>query len=236
MLKELKQKVYEENMALVKYGLVIFTWGNASGIDRHNNLVVIKPSGVPYDQMKADHMVVVDMEGKVLEGHLRPSSDLATHLVLYKAFENIGGIVHTHSLWATIWSQAGRSLPALGTTHADYFHGSVPCTRPLTEKEIQLNYEGNIGQVIVETFRGKDPLEIPGVLVNNHGPFTWGIHPEQAMQHAVILEEISKMAYYTLTLSPDTVLPANMLDKHFFRKHGDDAYYGQTDKMNNNKT
>ena len=227
MLKELKQRVYDVNIALVRYGLVIFTWGNASGIDRKRGLVVIKPSGVPYEQMKADQMVVVDVNGKIVEGSLRPSSDLATHLVLYKAFENIGGVVHTHSTWATIWAQSGRGVPALGTTHADYFHGAVPCTRSLTEEEAGHDYEENTGHVIVETFRGKDTQEIPGVLVNNHGPFTWGIHPEQAMQHAVILEEISKMAYYTLSLSPDVALPPHILDKHFYRKHGPDAYYGQ---------
>ncbi len=227
MLKELKQRVYDVNIALVRYGLVIFTWGNASGIDRKRGLVVIKPSGVPYEQMKADQMVVVDMNGKIVEGSLRPSSDLASHLVLYKAFENIGGVVHTHSTWATVWAQSGRGVPALGTTHADYFHGVVPCTRSLTVEETKHGYEENTGHVIVETLRGKDPQEIPGVLVNNHGPFVWGVHPEQAMQHAVILEEVSKMAYYTLSLSADASLPPCILDKHFYRKHGPDAYYSQ---------
>lgn len=227
MLEELKRQVYDANIALVKHGLVIFTWGNASGIDRERGLVVIKPSGVPYEQMTAEHMVVVDMNGKVVSGSLQPSSDLLTHLVLYKGFKDIGGIVHTHSQWATAWAQAGKDVTALGTTHADYFYGDVPCTRSLTAKETKDGYEENTGHVIVETFHGKDPQTIPAVLVKNHGPFTWGINPAQAMEHAVILEEISKMAYYTLSLSANATFPFYIGDKHYHRKHGHDSYYGQ---------
>jgi L-ribulose-5-phosphate 4-epimerase len=227
MLKDLKKSVFEANLSLVKHGLVIFTWGNVSGIDREQGLVVIKPSGVSYDNMTAEDMVVVDMEGKVLEGKLKPSSDTPTHLVLYKAFSDIGGIVHTHSSWATAWSQAGNSIPALGTTHADYFYGPVPCTRKLTQQEIETAYEIETGHVIVETFQNFDPNAVPGVLVNNHAPFTWGKTPGDAVHNAKVLEELAQMAYYTLQINPSATIDQFLLDKHYFRKHGKDAYYGQ---------
>jgi L-ribulose-5-phosphate 4-epimerase len=227
MLKELKKSVFEANLSLVKHGLVIFTWGNVSGIDREQGLVVIKPSGVSYDNMTAEDMVVVDMEGKVLEGILKPSSDTPTHLVLYKAFPDIGGIVHTHSSWATAWSQAGNSIPALGTTHADYFYGPVPCTRKLTQQEIETAYEIETGHVIVETFQNFDPNAVPGVLVNNHAPFAWGKTPGDAVHNAKVLEEVAQMAYHTLQLNPSANIDQFLLDKHYFRKHGKDAYYGQ---------
>jgi L-ribulose-5-phosphate 4-epimerase len=227
MLKDLKKSVFEANLSLVKHGLVIFTWGNVSGIDREQGLVVIKPSGVSYDNMTAEDMVVVDMEGKVVDGKLKPSSDTPTHLVLYKAFLDIGGIVHTHSSWATAWSQAGESIPALGTTHADYFYGPVPCTRKLTQQEIETAYEIETGHVIVETFQNFDPNAVPGVLVNNHAPFTWGKTPGDAVHNAKVLEELAQMAYYTLQINPSATIDQFLLDKHYFRKHGKDAYYGQ---------
>jgi L-ribulose-5-phosphate 4-epimerase len=227
MLKDLKKSVFEANLSLVKHGLVIFTWGNVSGIDREQGLVVIKPSGVSYDNMTAEDMVVVDMEGKVVEGKLKPSSDTPTHLVLYKAFSDIGGIVHTHSSWATAWSQAGNSIPALGTTHADYFYGPVPCTRKLTQQEIETAYEIETGHVIVETFQNFDPNAVPGVLVNNHAPFAWGKTPGDAVHNAKVLEELAQMAYYTLQINPSATIDQFLLDKHYFRKHGKDAYYGQ---------
>jgi L-ribulose-5-phosphate 4-epimerase len=227
MLKDLKKSVFEANLSLVKHGLVIFTWGNVSGIDREQGLVVIKPSGVSYDNMTAEDMVVVDMEGKVVDGKLKPSSDTPTHLVLYKAFLDIGGIVHTHSSWATAWSQAGESIPALGTTHADYFYGPVPCTRKLTQQEIETAYEIETGHVIVETFQNFDPYAVPGVLVNNHAPFTWGKTPGDAVHNAKVLEELAQMAYYTLQINPSATIDQFLLDKHYFRKHGKDAYYGQ---------
>ncbi|KYD15171.1 L-ribulose-5-phosphate 4-epimerase [Caldibacillus debilis] len=228
MLEELKKEVLEANLALPKYNLVTFTWGNVSGINREEGLVVIKPSGVEYDEMTVDDMVVVDLEGNVVEGHLKPSSDTPTHLVLYKNFPDIGGIVHTHSPWATVWAQAGRAIPALGTTHADYFNGAVPCTREMTGNEIRGDYELETGRVIVETFKKINPNEIPGVLVHSHGPFTWGKDPSEALYHAVVLEEVAKMAFFTKMLnagieSMDQVL----LEKHFYRKHGANAYYGQ---------
>lgn len=229
MLKKLKQQVCEANLELVKAGLVLHTWGNVSGIDRQAGLVVIKPSGVPYSKMKPRHMVVVSLEsGQVVEGELKPSSDTATHLVLYRNFKAAGGVVHTHSLRATAWAQAGRDLPALGTTHADYFHGSVPCTRPLRPAEIRSHYEANTGRVIVETFTGRDPMSCPAVLVTSHGPFAWGRTVTDAVHHAAILEHLARLAAETLRLFP-SVKPMQqvLLDKHFFRKHGPGAYYGQ---------
>lgn len=227
MLKKLKKKVFKANLDLVKHGLVLFTWGNASAIDREKGLVVIKPSGVQYDDMKADDMVVVDLDGNVVEGDCKPSSDTATHLVLYKDFPDIGGVVHTHSEWATIWSQAGQRVPALGTTHADYFYGDIPCTRRLTNNEIETAYEKETGNVIVETFHNTDPNAVPGVLVNSHGPFAWGKDAHDAVHNAVVLEAISKMAYYTLKIKRVSSLDQVLLDKHYLRKHGKDAYYGQ---------
>ncbi|WP_159882273.1 L-ribulose-5-phosphate 4-epimerase [Paenibacillus puerhi] len=228
MLEHLKQEVWEANMDLPKYKMVTFTWGNVSGIDREQGLVVIKPSGVPYEEMKPEHMVVVDLDGNVVEGSLKPSSDTPTHLVLYRAFAGLGGIVHTHSPWATAWAQAGKGVPALGTTHADYFYGEVPCTRPMTEAEIQGAYELETGNVIVETFAGLDPLRIPGVLVYCHAPFTWGKDAHQAVHNAVVLEEVAKIASRTLALNPHAEpMDQRLLDRHFLRKHGANAYYGQ---------
>lgn len=227
MLAELKRAVYLANMQLVYHDLVIFTWGNVSGIDREKGLLVIKPSGVEYDAMTADDMVVTDLEGRVVEGNLKPSSDTPTHIELYKAFPAIGGIVHTHSPWATAWAQAGRPIPALGTTHADYFYGDVPCTRPLTKEEVESAYEVETGKVIVETFRNLDPLAVPGVIVANHAPFTWGGNPAKAVHNARVLEEVAKMAFHTLQLNPQSSLDSFLLDKHYMRKHGKDAYYGQ---------
>lgn len=228
MISELKLEVWKANLDLVRLGLVIFTWGNVSGIDRAKGLVVIKPSGVSYDDMKPEDMVVVDMEGKVVEGHLKPSSDTATHLVLYKAFPAIGGIVHTHSPQATAWAQAGKAIPALGTTHADYFYGPIPCTRKLTKEEITRAYEEETGKVIVETFASLDPAAVPGVLVNNHAPFSWGKDPHAAVHNAKVLEEVAMMAYQTLQINPSAEIDQFLLDKHYFRKHGKDSYYGQS--------
>lgn len=233
MLESLKQAVLEANLDLPRYGLVTFTWGNVSGIDREKGLVVIKPSGVPYDELKADDMVVVDLDGNVVEGHRKPSSDTPTHVALYKAFDGIGGIVHTHAPWATSWAQAGRDLPALGTTHADYYYGPVPCTRPMTADEIRGAYELETGNVIVETFRtrGIDPLAVPGVLVHSHAPFNWGKDAHEAVHNAVVLEECAKMALHTFALNPKAPpMDQALLDKHYFRKHGANAYYGQTTK------
>ncbi|MFE5322951.1 L-ribulose-5-phosphate 4-epimerase [Paenibacillus sp. NPDC056579] len=228
MLVQLKKAVWEANMDLPKYGLVTFTWGNVSGIDREQGLVVIKPSGVPYEQLKWEDLVVVDLNGNVVEGDLRPSSDTATHLVLYKAFPDIGGIVHTHSPWATSWAQAGRGIPALGTTHADYFYGEVPCTRPMTEKEIRGAYELETGNVIVETFRDRDPNQMPAVLVHSHAPFNWGKDAHQAVHNAVVLEEVAKLAHHTFGLNAGAPsMDQTLLDRHFLRKHGANAYYGQ---------
>jgi len=227
MIEELKQQVYEANMALVKHKLVVFTWGNVSGIDRKNGLVVIKPSGVSYETMKPGDMVVLDLDGKVIDSKFKPSSDTATHLVLYKHFPSIQGIVHTHSPWATSWAQSGLAIPALGTTHADYFYGEIPCTRKLTSGEVNTNYEAETGNVIAETFVNLQPEAIPGVLVNGHGPFTWGNSPDNAVHHAVVLEEIAKMAYRTLTLNNVGPIDQFLLDKHYNRKHGKNAYYGQ---------
>ena len=227
MLKDLKIEVCQANLELVKHGLVIFTWGNVSAIDRESGMVVIKPSGVSYDYMTAEDMVVINLNGDVVEGKFKPSSDTATHLVLYKNFPNIGGIVHTHSPWATIWAQAGKSVPPLGTTHADYFYGEIPCTRKLKQKEIESAYELETGNVIVETFRKLDPKAIPGVLVNNHGPFAWGKDAHEAVHNAVVLEEVAKMAYYTLRINKVPSIDQVLLDKHYLRKHGKNAYYGQ---------
>jgi len=229
MLEELKQQVCQANLDLVTEGLVVQTFGNVSGLDRQRGLVVIKPSGVPYDGMKPQHMVVVSLEtGKVVEGNLKPSSDTPTHVVLYRAFQGIGGIVHTHSLYATAWAQAGREVPALGTTHADYSHGPVPCTRPLTAKEIKTDYEANTGHVIVERFKRLDPLTSPAVLVACHGPFTWGKEAAAAVHNAVVLEFLARLASETQRVNPKIgPMPRALLDKHFLRKHGPGAYYGQ---------
>lgn len=230
MLKKLKHAVYEANMELPHRGLVTYTWGNVSGIDRERGLVVIKPSGVSYDELTPDDLVVLDLDGKVVDGKLNPSSDTKTHLELYKAFPEIGGIVHTHSPYAVGWAQAGRDIPAYGTTHADYFYGPVPCCRSLTEQEVEEDYERNTGLVIVETFRQRelDPVHVPGAICRNHGPFTWGKDAAQAVYHAVVLEEVAKMAVYTTQIAPDAQpAPQYVLDKHFLRKHGPNAYYGQ---------
>ncbi|WP_311289707.1 L-ribulose-5-phosphate 4-epimerase [Paenibacillus glycanilyticus] len=229
MLERLKQEVLEANLDLPKYGLVTFTWGNVSGIDRESGLVVIKPSGVPYDKLKLEDLVVVDLDGNKVEGELKPSSDTPTHLVLYKAFPHVGGIVHTHSPWATSWAQAGRGIPALGTTHADYFYGEIPVTRAMTREEIENNYELETGNVIVETFKDKDPMKIPSVLVNSHAPFNWGKDAHEAVHNAVVVEEVAKMALHAYHLNP-ALQPMDqaLLDKHFLRKHGANAYYGQT--------
>ena len=229
MLEQMKKDVCEANLDLVRSGLVVQTFGNASGIDRKRGLVVIKPSGVPYDRMKPEHMVVLSLKtGKVVEGDLRPSSDTATHLELYRAFAQIGGVVHTHSLYATAWAQACRPIPALGTTHADFWSGEVPCTRPLTPKEIKTDYEANAGRVIVEAFKKLDPLEHAAVLVANHGPFTWGKDVEEAVHNAEALEFVARLASETLHINPKAEpVGRALLDKHFFRKHGTGAYYGQ---------
>jgi L-ribulose-5-phosphate 4-epimerase len=227
MLDQLKEQVYEANLDLVKHGLVVFTWGNVSGIDRENDLVVIKPSGVKYSEMHPRDMVVLNLYGQVVEGRLKPSSDAPTHLVLYRQFSELGGIVHTHSEWATSWAQAGRNIPALGTTHADYFYGEIPCTRKMTQEEIAGNYELETGRVIVERFKGLNPQQLPGVLVNNHGPFSWGTDAANAVHNAVVLEEVAKMAFRTLILNPEATMEQVLLDRHFLRKHGKDAYYGQ---------
>lgn len=228
MLETLKKQVYEANMELPRRGLITYTWGNVSGIDRESGLFVIKPSGVDYDELKPEDMVVMDLNGNKVEGDYNPSSDTPTHLELYKAFKEVGGIVHTHSPWATSWAQAGRSIPCYGTTHADYFYGEIPCARSLTEEEINGEYEKNTGLVIIETFEGKDPMHIPGVLCTNHGPFTWGTDAANAVHNAVVLEEVAKMACRTELLKPDVApAPQVIQDKHFLRKHGANAYYGQ---------
>lgn len=228
MLEELKVAVCEANLQLPAYGLVTFTWGNVSGIDREKGLIVIKPSGVEYSSLKPEDMVVVSLEtGNVVEGNYKPSSDTPTHLELYRAFPELGGIVHTHSRWATCWAQAGRSLPAYGTTHADYFYGGVPCTRLMTPEEIAGEYEAETGKVIIEAFAGKQAADVPGVLVYSHGPFSWGKDPAEAVHNAVVLEEIAMMAVYTEQLGNTTPMQQELLDKHFLRKHGKNAYYGQ---------
>ena len=229
MLEALKETVCEANLELSRRGVVLYTWGNVSGIDRVRGLVVIKPSGVPYQGMQPSDMVVVDLEGRIVEGTLRPSSDTPTHLELYKTFPKIGGVVHTHSTHAVVFAQAGMDIPPLGTTHADYFYGAVPVSRGLTRDEVQEAYEKNTGRVIVETVKemGKPPLAVPGVLVRNHGPFTWGKDPAEAVYHSVVLEEIAEMAWKTLQLNPSAALPPYVLEKHYQRKHGPRAYYGQ---------
>lgn len=229
MLEELKKRVCEANLQLPKLGLVIFTWGNVSGIDRKNGVFVIKPSGVPYEELKPDDMVVVNLEGKKVEGRLNPSSDTPTHCELYNSFPNIGGIVHTHSRWATVWAQAGRSIPAYGTTHADYFYGAIPCTRALTDEEIQGEYEKQTGKVITETFKNIKPEEIPAVLVKSHGPFVWGKDCREAVYQAAVLEEAAMMAWHTEAISrePAENMQRTLLQRHFLYKHGPNAHYGQ---------
>lgn len=229
MLKELKQQVYEANMKLVEYNLVSFTWGNVSGIDRSRGIIIIKPSGVPYSELKPEDMTVVDIDSsEIIEGKYLPSSDTATHQILYKSFSGIGGIVHTHSKWATIWAQSKRTIPALGTTHADYFYGDIPCTEDMSEDEIANDYEKNTGDIIVRTFNKINPIDMPGVLVGSHGPFTWGKDAEEAVFHAAVLEEIAMMAWYTINTERAPMrMNQELLDKHFFRKHGAGAYYGQ---------
>ncbi len=228
-MKKLKKRVYEQNLELVKNGLVVLTWGNVSAIDRERGLVVIKPSGVAYDKMRPSDMVVIDLATKkVVEGNYRPSSDTPTHLYLYERFAEIGGIVHTHSAGATAWAQAGKSIPPLGTTHADAFYGSVPCTRALTQEEIEDEYELNTGRVIVEAFEKLDYLAIPAALVKNHGPFTWGSSPEKAVENAIILEQVAKISTDTLRINESaSSVDKFLLDKHYLRKHGKNAYYGQ---------
>lgn len=228
MLEKLKQEVLEANLLLPKYGLITFTWGNVSGIDRESGLVVIKPSGVPYDGMTAEDMVVVDPGGNVVEGKWKPSSDTPTHLALYKAFLGCGGIVHTHSRWATSFAQAGVGIAPLGTTQGDYFYGEIPCTREMTPAEIAGKYEKETGNVVVETFQGKDASQIPAVLVHSHGPFTWGKDAHEAVHNAVVLEEVAFMNFHSLQLNPNqTRMQQELLDKHYLRKHGSRAYYGQ---------
>lgn len=230
MLENLKKKVYEANMLLPRYGLVTFTWGNVSGIDRESGLVVIKPSGVDYEDLCPEKLVVLDLEGNVVEGDLNPSSDTKTHLELYKAFPTLGGIVHTHSVNAVAWAQACRDIPCYGTTHADYFYGDIPCARHLTVEELEEDYERNTGKAIIECFteRNLDPKAVPGVICASHGPFTWGKDAAQAVYHAVVLEEVAKMARLTVTIKPEAApAPQHVQDKHYMRKHGPNAYYGQ---------
>ncbi len=234
MLEYLKKEVRDANLLLPKYNLVVFTWGNVSAIDKETGYVVIKPSGVEYDSMTYEDMVVVDLDGNIIEGKLNPSSDMPTHIELYKKFEGIGGIVHTHSSWATVFAQAGKSIKPYGTTHGDYFYGEIPCTRDMTDKEIKENYELNTGKLIVETFEKKNiiPKEVPAVLVKNHAPFTWGENAFDAVHNSVVLENIAMMAYNTEILSNGNVclMKQNLLDKHYLRKHGENAYYGQKSK------
>ena len=235
MLEELKERVCRANLDLVKHGLVVFTWGNASAIDRKSGLVVIKPSGVSYENMKPSDMVVVDLDGNVVEGSLKPSSDTPTHLVLYKAFPNIGGVVHTHSTYATAWAQAGLEIPNIGTTHADYFHDDIPCTRTMKKAEVFGEYEKETGNVIVEAFKGLNPDDTPAVLVRNHGPFAWGTDAENAVHNAVVLEQVAKMAFISVTQNLSTLdiikhkpsMNKHLIEKHYSRKHGPKAYYGQ---------
>ena len=227
MLKELKEQVLEANLLLPKYNLITFTWGNVSGIDRDKGLIVIKPSGIEYDGMTVDDMVVLDIHGNVVEGKWKPSSDTPTHLALYQAFESIGAVVHTHSRWATIFAQAKQGITPLGTTHADYFYGEIPCTRLMTDAEIGGQYELNTGEVIIETFKGLNPAHIPAVLVASHGPFTWGTNPNEAVHNAVVLEELAFMAWHNLSMNPKLeTMQETLLNKHFLRKHGETAYYG----------
>ena len=228
MLEELKREVCEANLLLPKYGLVTFTWGNVSGIDRETGLMVIKPSGVPYEGMTVEDMVVVDLDGKVVEGKWKPSSDTPTHVELYKAFSKCGGIVHTHSRWATTFAQAGRGIPAMGTTQADYFYGEISCTRPMTDAEIRGEYEKKTGKVIVETFADRDPAAVPGVLVYSHGPFAWGTDAMNAVHNAVVMEDVAFIDWHAMSLNPTLgPMQQTLLDKHYLRKHGKNAYYGQ---------
>jgi len=233
MLEDLKKKVCDANLELVRRGVVIYTWGNVSGIDREKGLVVIKPSGVDYDNMTAEDMVVVDLEtGKVVEGKYKPSSDTDTHLELYRKHKDIMGVVHTHSVNAVAFAQAGKNIPALGTTHADYFYGDIPCTRSLTKDEVESAYELNTGKVINETIEklGIDPMAVPGIVVRNHGPFAWGTSPANAVYNSVVLDKVAEIAIKTLFLNPESKMPQYIMDKHYFRKHGPNAYYGQTKK------
>ena len=230
MLEELKKEVFEENLELVEKKLVIYTWGNVSGIDRESKIFAIKPSGVDYDIMKVEDMVLLDLEGKKLEGRYKPSSDTPTHIELYKAFPEIGAIVHTHSSYATSWAQARKDIPAFGTTHADYFYGDIPCARALTKEEIENEYEKNTGLVIIETLKERNinPMDIPGIIIASHGPFAWGKDAKHAVYNSVVLEELSKMAYRTIQINPNIKsVEKYLLDKHYFRKHGKNAYYGQ---------
>lgn len=227
MLTELKQEVCKANLDLVSHGLVIFTWGNVSAIDRNEGLVVIKPSGVSYDDMKPEDMVVVDLEGQIVEGNLKPSSDTPTHLELYKKFADIGGVVHTHSTYATAWAQAGVDIPIIGTTHADYFSNDIPCTADMTDEQVFGDYEKDTGTIIIERFKGIEPMHIPGVLVKNHGPFSWGKDAHQAVHNAKVMEEVAKMAFIAYSVNPKLTMNKALVTKHFERKHGKNAYYGQ---------
>lgn len=232
MYEDMKKRVLEANLLLPKYELVKFTWGNVSEIDRERGVVAIKPSGVEYDVMKAEDIVIVDMEGNRIEGELNPSSDLPTHLALYKAFKNIGAVTHTHSKWATIWAQAGKSIPALGTTHGDYFYGEIPCTRLMTPAEIADQYELETGNVIIETFKGINPDYMPGVLVHSHGPFTWGKDAMEAVHNSAVLDELAMMSWHNNVIDPTLPqMQQELLDKHYLRKHGPDSYYGQKKKV-----
>ncbi|HCC87373.1 MAG TPA: L-ribulose-5-phosphate 4-epimerase [Prevotella sp.] len=234
-IAQLKESVYRANLDLVRHNLVIFTWGNVSGIDRESGLVVIKPSGVPYDKMTAADMVVVDLNsGKVVEGNLNPSSDTPTHLAIYRAFPEVRGIVHTHSTYATAWAQAGKDIPNIGTTHADYFHNDIPCTDDMTEAEVKGDYELETGNVIVRRFvrDNINHMHTPGVLVKNHGPFTWGTSPDNAVYNAVVMEQVAKMAFVSLSVNPNTTMNPLLIEKHFSRKHGPNAYYGQKKQSN----
>ena len=227
MLEQLKEQVCKANLDLVKHGLVIFTWGNVSALDRESGLVVIKPSGVSYDDMKAEDMVVVDLDGNIVEGDLRPSSDTPTHLAIYRHFPEVGGVVHTHSTYATAWAQAGLSIPNIGTTHADTFHQAVPCTEEMSKEQIETAYEAATGDVIAEAFEGMNPMHTPAVLVKHHGPFTWGKNAANAVYNAVVLEEVARMASITVALNPNVVMNQDLIEKHYERKHGANAYYGQ---------
>jgi len=226
-LQKLKEQVFKANLDLVKHGLVLFTWGNVSGIDRENGLIVIKPSGVSYQDMTVEDMVVLDLNGKVVEGTLKPSSDTATHIELYRHFPEIGAVVHTHSTYATAWAQAGKDIPILGTTHADYFYGNIPCTRAMTQEEINSAYEKETGTVIIEAFAEKNPMHVPAVIVRNHGPFSWGKNPDDAVHNSVVLEEIAKINFIALQVNPASNMNQHLVEKHFNRKHGKNAYYGQ---------
>ena len=227
MIEFLKNEVFQANLELVEYGLVIFTWGNVSGIDREKGLVVIKPSGVSYNNMEPGDMIVLDLDGKIIEGKMKPSSDTATHLELYKAFPEIGGVVHTHSTYATAWAQAGKDIPSIGTTHADYFSDAIPCTRDMTETEVKGEYEKETGTVIIERFKELNPNHIPGVLVKNHGPFSWGKGAYDAVHNAVVMEQVAKMAFIAYKINPNLTMNDLLIQKHFYRKHGPGAYYGQ---------